>query len=72
MKKTKTIDTYYCDYCGKECEHTPEYVLPEYKFIDETKSLKTIPVQKDICENCKHGIIKFSKMLDTRRFPVVW
>ena len=21
MKKTKQVDTYRCDYCGKECEH---------------------------------------------------
>ena len=27
MKKTKQIDTYYCDYCGKECDHT-EFVMP--------------------------------------------
>lgn len=28
MKQTKQIDTFYCDYCGKECEHTPEFTLP--------------------------------------------
>lgn len=34
MKKIKQIETYYCDYCGKECEHT-EYVVPSLEKFTE-------------------------------------
>lgn len=27
MKKVE--EKYYCNLCCKECEHTPDYVLPE-------------------------------------------
>lgn len=70
MKKTKQIDTYYCDYCGKECEHTPEFVLPSLEPIKEyAKSSNGVKVaefivgenicskQKDICPECQKKII---------------
>lgn len=69
MKKTKQIDTYYCDYCGKECEHTPEFVLPEKALEDflfsESLRFKSIkPKQKDICPDCQEKIIILLALMD--------
>lgn len=74
MKKTKQIDTYYCDYCGKECKHTPEYVLPSQETIyaknhtgntvlrfDNPNYIEA--VQKDICPECQKQIAKLVNLL---------
>lgn len=75
MKKTKQIDTYYCDYCGKECKHTPEFVLPSSRTVDHyaTNSMgvklakfeteKVISKQKDICPECQKNIVALSGLV---------
>lgn len=76
MKKIKQIDTYYCDYCGKECEHTPQYVFPslEETTVDacsprDGNVLKRIiyasphAKQKDICPKCQDQIAKLINLL---------
>ena len=67
MKKTKQIDTYYCDYCGKECEHTM-FVIPERKdnceYVTDFKGNKLIKFDfptvtaksKDNCSDCQNKI----------------
>ena len=50
MKKTKQVDIYYCDYCGKECEHTPLYVVP----FELRKEIVSKHV--DICPNCQRKV----------------
>ena len=67
MKKTKQIDTYYCDYCGKECEHTT-FVIPERtdncEYATDFKGNKLIKFDfptmiaksKDICPDCQNKI----------------
>ena len=69
MKKTKQVDTYYCDYCGKECEHTPLYVVPKLEPVTEwavnAEGVKVIPFELrkeivskhvDICPNCQRKV----------------
>ena len=66
MKKTKQIDTYYCDYCGKECAQTPEYFMPEIRKVQYTsRCSKNIirPSQKDICPVCQKQIAKLINLL---------
>lgn len=64
MKKTKQINTYYCDYCGKECEHTPEFVLPDITVPIENRGCRIIkPEQKDICPECQKQIAKLTNLL---------
>lgn len=77
MKKTKQIDIqHYCDYCEKECEHTPEFVLPslEENTVDvcsprDGSVLKKIKYasphvkQKDICPECQKQIAKLINLL---------
>ena len=60
MKKTKQIDTYYCDFCGKECEHT-DFVIPAKESIYAQKNgIKlakfgemVVPNAADICPECQ-------------------
>lgn len=72
MKKTKQIDTYYCDYCGKECEHTPEFTLPvkeknkDLMFMGEPNIPtieKIVAKQKDICPKCQDQVAKLINLL---------
>ena len=68
MKKEITTVKYYCDFCGEECKHTPEYIMPETneempetKNIHEYKLLRSsyyrpIRRQKDICPDCEEKI----------------
>lgn len=67
MKQTKQIDTFYCDYCGKECEHTPEFTLPVKEKNKDMMFMwiHNVPVtervvakQRDICPKCQERIIK--------------
>ena len=48
MKKVE--ERYYCDICGKECEHTPDYVLPEL-FTGAFQN-----VQMDLCNECRYKV----------------
>lgn len=69
MKKIKQIDTYYCDYCGIECEHTPEFVLPEMELEDflvpNSFKFKVIKAkQKDICPECQKKIISLLPLMN--------
>ncbi|MDD4370967.1 MAG: hypothetical protein PHD56_07835 [Anaerostipes sp.] len=70
MKQTKTIESYRCDFCGKECEHT-EYVLPTIsQNVVKEGNIATFyndiePVQCDLCEACQkkvHFGIQLSRM----------
>jgi hypothetical protein len=68
MKKVKTIETYYCDYCGQECEHTPNIHFPTLIgnfpciqltkdgdfVIQDTREIKL--EQQDVCEECQRKI----------------
>ena len=77
MKKTKTIDTYYCDYCGNECEHTPDYILPEERIhsspyhnlwgdsLGDNLQKLIIPAQKDICPKCQRKMISAISFVKT-------
>ena len=74
MKKTKQIDTYYCDYCGKECEHT-EFVMPygeeKVEYAKDRYGNKIMPCHytepiaknRDICIDCQKRIINLMKVL---------
>lgn len=72
MKKIKQIDTYYCDYCGKECEHTPEFVLPSRAttYAKNTTGAKVLsfdyvePAQKDICPKCQKKVVSLLTLTD--------
>ena len=81
MKKTKQIDAYYCDYCGKECEHTPEFVLPSLEknsiggcsprdgsVIERIMYASSHAEQKDICSKCQGQIAKLTNLLHHAEF----
>lgn len=66
MKKTKQVDTYYCDFCGKECEHTLGYFMPEIRKVQySSRCSKEVirPSQKDICSKCQNQIAKLTNLL---------
>lgn len=48
MKKVE--ERYYCDFCGKECKHTPQYVFPWL-----TQSVAR-DVQMDLCNECRDKV----------------
>ena len=56
MKKVE--EKYYCDLCGKECEHTPDYVLPELS-VGSFQSVTTNSKQKDYALNVKKKLLIF-------------
>lgn len=60
MKKVE--EKYYCDLCGKECEHTPDYVLPEL-FTGAFQNVTTNPKQKDLCPECAKEIASIMRLL---------
>lgn len=70
MKKTKQIDTYYCDYCGKECEHTPELVLPAFDVVKLSNPTRFITGEdfyferQDICPDCFKKIGVLLRIID--------
>lgn len=63
MKKIKQIEIekYYCEYCGKECNHT-EYIVPSFIEIKINSEMignkfETLePKQVDICPTCQNKI----------------
>jgi len=73
MEKKKEIYTYYCDYCGKECEHT-DITVPslEYESVyamnndvkaaEFSKEILEIK-QKDVCPKCQEEIAKFLRLM---------
>lgn len=71
----KTVEKYFCDYCGDACEHTPEFVLPAeipLKAYDKSGNLiadlgcKNGSVQRDICPTCQRKISKILKLLNQK------
>lgn len=80
MNKPKTVDTYYCDYCGNECEYTPDFVLPvleeeKYyvtkrgvKLFEFSKGEKFVHKQVDICPECQYKISKLLTLLPKMSF----
>lgn len=60
MKKVE--EKYYCDLCGKECEHTADYVLPEL-FTGAFQNVKVNSVQKDLCPECAKEIASIMRLL---------
>ena len=65
---------YQCDYCGKECNPTPDYVLPELDYttsyaikngskIAAFTMLATKPKQVDICSTCSDRIARMANLL---------
>lgn len=60
MKKVE--EKYYCDLCGKECEHTSDYVLPEL-FTGAFQNVKVNSVQKDLCPECAKEIASIMRLL---------
>lgn len=74
MNKPKTIDAYYCDYCGNECDSTPDLVLPTIedmkyfatyrgvKLYEFTDGKKIVAKQVDVCPECQ---VKIAKILNT-------
>lgn len=60
MKKVE--EKYYCDLCGKECEHTPDYVLPELS-VGSFQSVTTNYKQKDLCPECEKEIASIMRLL---------
>lgn len=66
---------YCCDYCRKDCEHTPDYVLPvfetksEFAFRNGVKLAKVdktvvVPKQVDICPDCQDRIATITNILN--------
>lgn len=73
MKKIKEVSTYYCDYCGKECEHT-DITLPSLEYETEYAMNNNIKLaefsreileirQKDMCPKCQEEIAKFLRLM---------
>lgn len=48
MKKVE--ERYYCDSCGKECMHTPQYVFP---WLTQSGAKD---VQMDLCNECRDKV----------------
>lgn len=60
MKKSKTVETYVCDYCGKECGHTPFVVPYKEELFAERDGIRLakfseriIAKDVDICSDCQ-------------------
>ncbi len=67
MKKTKQIEYHTCDFCGKECDPTPQYRLPQFELYPICECYggwRTVPKQLDICGECEDEI---AEMLDKFR-----
>lgn len=65
---------YCCDYCRRDCEHTPDYVMPdfetqtEFAFRNGVKLAKfdrtrIVPKQVDICPSCQNKIARMANLL---------
>lgn len=60
MKKVE--EKYFCDLCGKECEHTPDYVLPELS-VGSYQNVAVSSRQKDLCNECKKEVADIIRLL---------
>ena len=67
---------FFCNYCGEECEPTPQYHIPVEKRATEyingkgNKIIGTIKLppqieaeQVDICNACQHRIVALLRMV---------
>lgn len=64
MKKTKQIEYHTCDFCGKKCDPTPQYHLPQFELYPACECYgdwRVVPKQLDVCEKCEE---KIAGMLD--------
>jgi len=68
MKKKQ----YYCDYCGKECEHTENIMVPEMVPVNAVNKQGIVlikgghvlkHVQKDVCVSCQEKINFLLKLM---------
>lgn len=64
MKKVE--EKYYCDLCGKECEHTPDYVLPEL-FTGAFQNVTTNSKQKDLCPECEKEVAYILNLIKSKK-----
>lgn len=60
MKKVE--EKYFCDLCGKECEHTPGYVLPELS-VGSYQNAAVNSRQKDLCPECEKEVADIMRLL---------
>lgn len=60
MKKVE--EKYYCDLCGKECEHTPNYVLPELS-VGSFQNVTPNSKQKDLCHEREKEVASIMRLL---------
>lgn len=67
MKKTKQIEYHTCDFCGKECDPTPQYYLPQFELYPACECYggwRVVAKQIDVCTYCEG---KIARMLDEFR-----
>lgn len=64
MKKVE--EKYHCDLCGKECEHTPDYVLPELS-VGSFQSVTTNSKQKDLCLKCEKEVAYILNLIKSKK-----
>lgn len=73
MKKTREIEEYFCDYCGKKCSHT-DFVVPEEKKIEcyiagiKNVTSEMCETHKDICPKCQKKIVNLLKLVPNVEF----
>lgn len=60
----KTIEKFYCDICGAECENVKQITYPVVFLTDQTEGRSSKPYidysKLDVCENCCEKILKVS------------
>ncbi|WP_313069938.1 hypothetical protein [Lacrimispora sp.] len=75
MKRNKSY-IYQCDYCGKNCKHTPEFILPVIKSIETCaygghRGAKLATAvgsimdneQRDICPSCQKKLARLASLI---------
>lgn len=79
MKKTETVEKYYCDYCGNECKNTSNYIMPalephtEYAMnkgvkLFATSRMELTKKEVDICPDCQEKIASLISLLPKMDF----
>lgn len=77
LKKKEKIDSYYCDYCGEKCQHTPQYILPVIEPVEASAigggggiKLATFTVgeiinykQRDVCPECQKKLAILANLI---------
>ncbi len=75
LKKKEYINIYNCDYCGKKCQHSPQYVLPVFEPVEASAigggvKLATFTVgeminkkQRDICPECQKKLAVLASLI---------